>query len=398
MQQNAVHVHSLGMIRIASQRPAQPLPRATRIALGGTELAPGQQRLHLLGIQGKGRAQVRLGLGVAVLLALQNRQIDPARGQIGTQLDGPPQCGLGIDLAPLLAQQAAKIDPGGGKVRTQHQRTAITALGLFRPSHARQHEPHCKLALGKFWLQRQSPLIAIESLFVAPQHRQRMTQAHQRRDKRGLTAKRDLEFPDSFLGTAHGQHQLAEAHARQSIAAVQPDRVRVDELCLFVTASGLEGLAERDPSRKHLWRGGDGGLGHPDRGFRLAASQRDQADAHQRIRMTGIADQHALKAESHLGKMSFQLGRKLGLVCLHREPDLRVVQPWTLGWLQRRLNRNVRELGRLWISISRYLSWFRFGTERLQNCCEDDEPNPKISKRLWNRSSYKKINCKVLKI
>ena len=48
--------------RARAPGPAQPLPCAGQVALGGAELAPGNMGLHLIEVEREGLAQVRLGL------------------------------------------------------------------------------------------------------------------------------------------------------------------------------------------------------------------------------------------------------------------------------------------------------------------------------------------------
>ena len=133
VEQDAVHIHGLSVVRLARQSPAQPLPCAGLVALGGAELAPGNVCLHLGRVQREGLAQVSLGLGRTAAFALQQGQVDPARNQIRPQLDGPPQRRFGISFAPLIAQQAAEIHPGRCKIRPPHERPAITHFGLMQP-------------------------------------------------------------------------------------------------------------------------------------------------------------------------------------------------------------------------------------------------------------------------
>ena len=98
-----MHIHCLGVLRLARQCPAQPLPCAGLVVLGGTELAPGNFGLHMIRVQREGLAQMRLGLIRTAAFALELRQVDPARNQIRAQLDGTSKRCFCIDLAPLFA-------------------------------------------------------------------------------------------------------------------------------------------------------------------------------------------------------------------------------------------------------------------------------------------------------
>lgn len=272
-----------------------------RVVLGGAKLAPCHQRFHLLRVKGKGLAQIFFGRGGAMALPLQDCQVDPAGDQIRSQFDGSQQGGLGVDFAPLLAQQAAQVDPCGGKVRAQGKSAAIASLGLLGIPHARQRKASGKFNLRHPRTNRQRLLVALQSLFVASQTSQRISQAHVCRGQRGLAAESQLELSDSILATARGKPQFAQAHVSQRIRAVQADGVDISALSLIVPVGGLESLAQRNPCGDHARRGGDRGPGHPDRGLGLAAGQRHQGDAHQRLRVTGVLLQHALATERHFG-------------------------------------------------------------------------------------------------
>ena len=100
---------------------------------------------------------------------------------------------------------------------------------------------------------------------------------------------------------------------------------------LIVATGGFERLSKGNPGGDHARRGGHGGPGHLDRGLGLAAGQRHQGDAYQRLRVTGVLHQHALAAERNLSQMAGQLFGKMCLVCLHGHGGLEIALIWTLG-------------------------------------------------------------------
>jgi hypothetical protein len=216
VQQNAVHIHCFCIVRIARQSPAQPLPGACQIPPPRAELAPGHQRLHLLGIQCEGLAEMCFRRSWPVAFPLQNREVDPASKQIGAQLDRPLQRRFGIDFVRRgrLAQQAAQVHPGGGKVRPQHQRPPITRFGLFHPSQSRQHKASGKLGLWKTRTHGYRLLITHQRLLVPPHQSQRIAQAEVGGHQRRLPRESQLKFPPSLCQAARGNLQLTQPHPR----------------------------------------------------------------------------------------------------------------------------------------------------------------------------------------
>ena len=196
VEQDAVHVDSLGVVRLAGQSPAQPLPCACQVALRGAKLAPGHQGFYLFRIEGKGLAQIGFGLGRPAALPLQNCQVDPAADQVGAQFDGAQQGSLGVDLAPLFAQQAAQVDPGGGKVRAQGESAAVASFGLPRPSHARQDKADGKLGLGHPRANRHRQLVVFQCFIVAAQAGHGIAQAHVCRGQNGLVPEGEIKLTD----------------------------------------------------------------------------------------------------------------------------------------------------------------------------------------------------------
>ncbi len=138
VEENAMHVQGFGMIRIADEGPAQPLPCACRVAIRGPELAPGGEDLDAVGTQCEGSAEVGFGFANPRTVTRQQGQVDPAGDKIGSQLDGAAQCRLGVEVAALFAEQAAEIEPGGGKVGPGGQRATIPEFGFLRSPQTRQ--------------------------------------------------------------------------------------------------------------------------------------------------------------------------------------------------------------------------------------------------------------------
>jgi hypothetical protein len=146
-------------------------PGAGQILFGRAKLAPGHQRLHLLGIQREGLAQVRLRFGGPAAFPLQNRQVDPARNP------GPDAARRRAARPPRQRPRVPARAAGcPGSSRRRQSPAAAPALagsgfGLFQPSHPRQHKAGGKLALGQPRPQRQRLLVALQRLLIPPHGR-----------------------------------------------------------------------------------------------------------------------------------------------------------------------------------------------------------------------------------
>ena len=94
VEKNAVCVDSL-CIRMAhvQEGPSEPGPRAGVIFLRDAELAPRDEGFNLRGVECEGLAEMRLRLKRATTFALENGEIDPARDEIGAELDRAMQSG-----------------------------------------------------------------------------------------------------------------------------------------------------------------------------------------------------------------------------------------------------------------------------------------------------------------
>ncbi len=309
MEQDALHIHCFSMGGIPREGPAEPPPGSGEVPLRGSELAPGHQRFHLLGILLEGLAQMRLRLRRPALFPLQQGQVDPSRNQIRPQLDSPKQSGFCMGLAPLFTQQAPQIHPGSGKVRAQNQRPPVTAFGLFQLSQPRQHKPGCKLTLGQPWPQPKRLFVALQRLLIASQHSQRVTQTQMPGNQPRLSLDGQLKLPCCFLRTSGGNLQLAQSHPGQCVHAVQMNGLAVGQLSVVVSTGSLQRLAQRDPRIAHLRRNIHGRGGHLHRCRKLVACQRNQAHAHQRLGLPRVLLKHGLIADRNLGQPAGQANR-----------------------------------------------------------------------------------------
>jgi len=187
-----VHIHSFGVVWLARQSPAQPLPCAGCVTLGGTKLAPCHLRFHLLRAEGKGFAQMRLGLGGGDALgASRIARLTQPEDQVRAQFDRPLQGSFGVDLAALLAQQSCEIHPRGGKVRAQDQRATGSGFQLpsVFPCAPIQNRRQTRFRqLGR----NATPACNAEAPLHSAHHGQRMTHAHGCGDQHRIAAERQI--------------------------------------------------------------------------------------------------------------------------------------------------------------------------------------------------------------
>ena len=195
------------------------------ILLRCAKLAPGNVRLHLLGVEGEGLSEVGFRFLGAASLPFQDGQIDPSGDQVGAQLDRAlAACRVGLELTALFAQQAAEIHPGGGKVGALYKGATIASFGLFELAHTKlRTKAGGKFGFRKMRAKRKSLPVAVECLFMTPHAGKRGAESQMRRNRRRLTAKSQGKLPNRLFGSADGELQFAQAHTRQNIGSVEAE-------------------------------------------------------------------------------------------------------------------------------------------------------------------------------
>ena len=87
--------------------------------------------------------------------------------------------------------------------------------------------------------------------------------------------------------------------------------MRIGALGLVALMGGHEGLAQRNPGCAHPRRNPHGRGSHFYRSLNLPARKRDEAHAHQRLRVARVFEQHLLIAERYLTQPASELLRRV---------------------------------------------------------------------------------------